>query len=196
MPGKFKDIAKYEGRYFRIEQRLGVTRGTVVLAIHGGRIEQQTDVIASGIAGKEFSYYALIGGMRRENKKHLHIASEKFDDPRALKMVEEAERVISIHGEKNTKEKYVMLGGRDSKLKRRIEKALKEENFIIKKPVEALDGKSEKNICNRGQSGAGVQLEISKELRDTLSKGSDQLDKFVRAIRGELGISTGTGNVV
>lgn len=197
MPERFKDIAKDEGRDFRIEQRLGMTPGTVVLAIHGGRIERHTDLIARCIAGEEFSYYALIGGMLRENKKHLHIASEKFDECRAVEMVEEAERVISIHGEKDTKEKYVMLGGRDYELKRRIAKALEGENFTtIKNPPNAYAAKSKENICNRGQSGAGVQLEISKKLRDTLFNESDQLKKFVRAIRGELGISTETGNVV
>ena len=51
-----------------------------------------------------------------------------------------------------------------------------------------------KNICNRGLSRAGVQLEISKKLRDALSKEPDQLKKFVRAIRGVL-IVSGTGNI-
>lgn len=196
MPDRFRDIAKYEGRDFLIKQRFGVTRGTVVLAIHGGRIERQTDHIASRIAGKEFSYYALIGKRLHENKKCLHIASEKFDDPRAVKMVEVAERVISIHGERNTKEKYVMLGGLDCELECCIAKALEEENFTIKNPPIDLAATSKKNICNRGKVGAGVQLEISKKLRDALSKESNQLYKFVRAIRGELGISTEAGNIV
>lgn len=112
-------------------------------------------------------------------------------------MVEEAERVISIHGEKNTDKEYVILGGLDHELKRHIAKALEEENFTtIKNPPNAYAATSKKNICNRGKVGAGVQLEISKKLRDTLPKGSDQLKKFVRAIRGELGISTETGNIV
>ena len=194
MPNSFNDIAKYECRYFSIEQRFGVEPETVVLAIHGGPIERLTDLIASCIAGKEFSHYALIGKMSGDNKKYLHIASGKFDEPRAMEMVKVAKRVISIHGEGNTKKEYVMLGGLDCQLNCRVAKALEEKKFTIKDPPKHLKATGNKNICNRGLSRAGVQLEISKKLRDTLSKESDQLKKFVRAIRGVL-IVSGTGNV-
>ena len=194
MPNSFNDIAKYECRDFSIEQRFGVELDTVVLAIHGGPIERYTDLIASCIAGKEFSYYALIGKMSDDNKRYLHIASGKFDEPRAMEMVKAAKRVISIHGEGNTKEEYVMLGGLDCELKCSITKALEEEKFTIKDPPKYLKATGNKNICNRGRSRAGLQLEISKKLRDTLSNKPGQLKKFVRAIRGEL-IVSGTGNV-
>jgi len=39
------------------------------------------------------------------------------------------------------------------------------------------------NICNRGRSRQGVQLEISRKVRDLLRKDKDRLLVFVEAVR-------------
>ena len=142
----------------------------LVLAIHGGPIEKHTDLVAREIAGEEHSLYALIGKRKSGNKDHLHIRSKLYREPRVDEMLETAQAVISIHGECNTTESYVMLGGRDEALRDRISASLEKAGFMIADAKSGVKGLHPNNICNRGSSGrGGVQLEISKRLRDRLA---------------------------
>ena len=73
--------------------------------------------------------------------------------------------VVSIHGEASTEE-VVFLGGRDTDRRRRIRRSLRHSHFTVKThPNRKLQGCDLKNLCNRGTSGRGVQLELSKGLR-------------------------------
>ncbi len=60
----------------------------------------------------------------------------------------------------------VYLGGLDNELKEKIKKALIQAGFTVEKsPRPALQGRSQRNLCNRCRPVGGVQLEISKGLR-------------------------------
>ena len=182
-----------EGTDFVIE-RCVRSPEVLILAIHGGPIERHTDLVARGIAGEEHSLYVLIGKREFGNKDHLHIRSEVYREPRVEEMLETATAVISIHGESNTTESYLMLGGRDEALRDRIGASLKKAGFKIADAKDGLRGLDPNNICNRGGSGrAGVQFEISKRLRDALAADSGLLQEFVAAVRGDLG-PTGGGH--
>ncbi len=141
-------------------------RGSVVtiFAPHGGRIEPHTADIAKLIAGKDFNYYGFIGAKEGCNRV-LHITSHRFDEERALALAQRSETVIVIHG-CTRKEKQVFLGGLDNCLKQRIAANLERERIPHVHSVKRFSGIHADNICNRGITGKGVQLEISRPLRD------------------------------
>ena len=184
----FEEMVRHEveGEDFLIE-RCFRSPEVLILAIHGGPIEKHTDLIAREISGADYSLYALVGKRRFGNKDHLHIRSERYSEPRVDEMLETAQAVVSIHGECNTADPYVMLGGRDEALRDGIGASLKRAGFVIQDPKDGVAGVDPDNICNRGAGGrGGVQLEISKSLRDDLADDPALLHKFVASVRHEL----------
>lgn len=135
-----------------------------VIAPHGGCIEPGTMELAAGIAGKEHAFYCF-EGLREKGNTELHIASTNFDEPSALEIVKDAELVLAIHGCGSGGE-AVHLGGLHGHLKRSIFEYLTRAGFTVREsPKPELQGSSPHNICNRGKTGAGVQLELSQGLR-------------------------------
>lgn len=164
--------------------------GAAIIAPHGGKIEPGTSEIARAIAGTEHSFYSFNGLKKSGNKRTLHITGINFDEPTAVAIVEQSERVVAIHGCKGT-DKYIELGGLDNNLKNLIEGRLSKE-FKIKSPKDTRRGESKRNICNRSKNN-GVQIEISKGLRDSMFEANTvrgrlrplkkDFKKFVFAIR-------------
>ncbi len=181
-----------EGRDFRVETVIGTT-GVVIMAPHGGGIEPGTAKIAKAIAGDDHSYYAFLG-LKPLNNKVLHIASERFDEPRAVALAMQSHTVVSIHGCRATAA-VVYVGGLNGVLKNSIMGALQQSGFQAgHSPSASLGGIHSLNLCNRGSSGQGVQLEISGRLRRQLvgSKGRHPtrenvlFDAFTSTVRGVL----------
>ena len=138
-----------------------------VYAPHGGRIDLGSSEIAEGIAGEDFSLY-LFQGRKNKGNKDLHLASEKFDEPEALQLAEETEIILAIHSCDHHSDQ-IYIGGRHDALRGKIDKALTSSGFqTILTPPAALAGRHPRNICNRGRSGEGVQLEICKGLRSKM----------------------------
>jgi phage replication-related protein YjqB (UPF0714/DUF867 family) len=77
---------------------------------------------------------------------------------------------VTIHGEESDDEgEGVFVGGRDAALGACIGDLLTAQGFNVRKhPDPNLQGLDPKNICNRGTTGAGVQLELSLAVRETL----------------------------
>jgi phage replication-related protein YjqB (UPF0714/DUF867 family) len=136
-----------------------------VLAPHGGRIEGRTSEIARLIAGDDHSLY-LFEGLRTtgDNFDCLHLASHYFDEPRALDLVSRHDIVVAVHGYA-APGPDVLLGGLNERLKNEIARALRETGFSYLTDGHRFPGSHPRNICNRGRSGEGVQLELSEELR-------------------------------
>jgi hypothetical protein len=92
--------------------------------------------------------------------------------------------VVTIHGcgNKRSASADVFVGGLDRDSRDGIISELRQAGFCV-----AVDrwtpGKATKNICNLGASGAGVQLEISRRLRDRLGKNENAslLRKFAKS---------------
>jgi len=144
-------------------------RNTViaVYAPHGGGIDLGSSEIAEDIAKEDFSIYHFQGTKSRGNRD-LHLASEKFDEPEALQLAEGTEIILAIHSCDNQSDK-IYIGGLHDNLRGEIDKALKRSGFLTTlTPPAKLAGRHPKNICNRGRSGAGVQLEICKGLRSKM----------------------------
>lgn len=152
-------------------------RGTdfVILGIHGGEIEPGTEEVVRAIAEEDISYYLFLGTDRTQ-----HITSPNFDEPNCLHLLSRCKEAISIHGKSGDGE-FVMLGGLDSDLISKAEQTLCEHGFSVIQTT--FDGKQESNICNRGSSGKGLQIEMSRKLRDSLTTNPERMGIFAQIIR-------------
>jgi phage replication-related protein YjqB (UPF0714/DUF867 family) len=178
MPDKyssFSELTKYEtqGRDFRVRLREHLCTFAVI-APHGGGIEPGTSEVAEAIAGDNVSFYAF-EGIKPTGNGNLHITSTRFDEPQCIALVMASPWVLSIHGE-DSESKVVFLGGRDEAVLNRLRNSLMAGGFSVETHNSpALQGCDTANICNRGISACGVQLELSNGLRrcffESLSRG-------------------------
>lgn len=189
----FSHLAKAEkqGEDFCI--RTVERRSTVaVIAPHGGGIEPGTSEIAEAIAGDDLSFYAF-EGKKAAGNLDLHITSARIDEPQGVALVKTSERAISNHGESNDEQPVVFIGGRDAALCARLRDELVKYGFVAEKHKNPdLQGTHEANICNRGKSGLGVQLELTNALRasffESLTRNgrknrTERFEQFVAAVR-------------
>jgi phage replication-related protein YjqB (UPF0714/DUF867 family) len=136
-----------------------------VIAPHGGHIEGRTSEIARLIAGDDHGLY-LFEGLRTtgDNFDCLHLSSHRFDEPRALDLIADCDTVISVHGYA-APGPDVLLGGLCEGLKHELAQTLTQAGFSCLTEGHPFPGRHPRNICNRGRSAAGVQLELSRALR-------------------------------
>lgn len=186
----FADLAarETEGTHYRIS---AIRRDSpvLVMAPHGGFIEPGTHLVAGYLAGERHSFYAFEGLEPRARGKGMHITSRRFDEPRALALVGQAEIVITVHGRKDKDDIWgAWVGGRHESLRDAIVAALDDIGIMAKVLGDGhpLAGRDADNICNRGRAGAGVQLELPGRLRQLLVRDSEQRQAFVGAIHGAL----------
>lgn len=160
------------------QERAGVDYGIVVrraeaafaiVAPHGGGIEPGTSEIADASAFARWSCYSF-DGLKPSGNRDLHITSTFFDEPICLLLVRETSRLVTIHGEESTADgEGVFIGGGDDGLTARIWDKLTAAGFDVRThPDPELQGRDPRNICNRGTAGVGVQLELSRAVRETL----------------------------
>jgi phage replication-related protein YjqB (UPF0714/DUF867 family) len=164
-----------------------------ILAVHGGNTEPGTTEAAKAIAGNDYNYYSMVSHKPLDNND-LHITSNSFDEPRAVKLVQNSISVISLHGAKD-QESAVYMGGHDEDRKKRIQKSLEEHGFDVKVHENpGLSGRGATNIANRGLTKGGVQLELSRGLREEFfsdglasrKEPTQRFHDFVTAVRTEL----------
>jgi len=184
----FKELAdcEVEGQDYRIRIELRNPR-VLIMAPHGGRIEPATVEIAEAIAGTNYSFYAF-EGLKKDGNRGLHIESHLFDEPRGLKAVEKADVVITVHGQIDQKDEFIMAGGLDTHLRPEIKRQLETSGFLTRPPTEGLMGTDPQNICNRGKLRQGVQLEVSRKVRDLLRNDTDRLRVLGEAVRRAIGM--------
>lgn len=174
---KYKDFAELaenerEGEDFKILYR-ELDSEVAVMAPHGGGIEPGTLDIADALAGNDYTFYAF-KGIKKSGNKILHITSNGFDEPIGAKISKNAFIVISVHGNRD-KGEVVFIGGRNQELKQKILLALRRAGFsAVISDVPGLRGIKPENICNRCKCGEGVQLEISRGLREKMFEGIDR----------------------
>ena len=173
--------SEVEGRDYRIKAELRDPR-VLIMAPHGGRIEPTTAEIAEAIAGTDYSFY-IFEGLKADGNGVLHIESHLFDEPCALRAVEKADIMVTVHGQIDQKEEFVMVGGLNDGLRSEIQRQLEAAGFQTRPPTEGLMGTDPMNICNRGRRRQGVQLEVSRKARDLLRTNQDQLRTFANAVR-------------
>lgn len=188
----FRELAQHETQDVDFFIRVSDGDGAVaVIAPHGGGIEPGTSELAEAIAGENSSFYAF-DGLKLTGNTALHITSTRFDEPRGLELVAKSQTAVAIHGE-DSDEAVVFLGGLDGEMLARFRACLEESGFRVETHHNPdLQGTSRENICNRTRSGCGVQLELSKGLRETFFSSltrtgrqtqTDEFHKFVAAVR-------------
>lgn len=161
----FKVLSRHEhpGQDFQIRFQDHGSPVTI-MAPHGGRIEPGTSEIAQDIAGEHFNWYSF-EGIKPANNFRLHITSHRFDEPNALALAAESTTVVTIHACKG-EVPFIIPGGRDTLLARTLSDNLKTAGIPIQPNRGKFPGLHPQNICNRCRSGKGVQLELSRGIRD------------------------------
>ena len=164
-----------------------IDRGSriLVMAPHGGWIEPFTAELARTVAGNDLSLYTF-QGLKESGNEKLHLTSHRFDEPLAQQAVSSALWVLAIHGERSPDRSFVMVGGLWGTFRKRLAEAFTDAGISVEGPRQGLGGANPRNICNRGQSGAGGQLEISEGLRRALRVDQEGLRRFVELVRGVL----------
>lgn len=138
----------------------------MILAPHGGSIEPGTSELAGAIAGEDFSLYCF-EGIQPGGNENLHITSTNFDEPRCQEILSHAQHVLSVHGCSGGQE-MIYIGGLYQTGKNEFYRALVAAGFPAAEAHSSLAGRSPDNICNQGQSGHGVQFELTEGFRQTL----------------------------
>jgi len=165
----YAQLARHEteGQDYVLICRQG-TSSVALIAPHGGGIEPGTVDLADAVAVADHSLYAF-KGIKPVGNATLHITSHRFDEPTGLQMAERADVVVTIHGHHDRRQELVYIGGRHEALSEKIRQSLSCAGFraeISTRP--GLQARHLKNICNRCRCGQGVQLEISRALREKM----------------------------
>ena len=185
--GSFEELRRKERENvdYSVTARPADGSKVAIVAPHGGGIEFLTAELADSIAGSDHNFYAL-RGLKKNGNKVLHITSHRFDEERAVALIEPCEKVVTIHG-LDGDARSLQVGGRDEALRSRVQEALHAAGFDSKVVTDgAYGGMEPENICNRGSTHAGVQLEIHAGLRLTLKENAAAYNKFVAAVRSAL----------
>lgn len=185
------------------------TLAFAIVAPHGGGIEGGTSEIADGVAdpaanetaGDRHSFYTF-EGLKPIGNSVLHITSTRFNEPMCLTLIGACERVVTIHGEQSTGAIEVFVGGCDKTLGQCVTRGLEADGFEVGvHPSSDLQGLEANNLCNRGTTGAGVQLELSQGARLTMFESlsaegrkhkKPRFTTFVKAVRRALRESSST----
>jgi phage replication-related protein YjqB (UPF0714/DUF867 family) len=193
----FAELASHEqaGVDYRIAARRIRPRFAIV-APHGGGIEQGTSELADAAGGLVHSCYTF-EGLKTSGNRDLHITSTRFDEPLCLTVIGTSQIVVTLHGEESTEDgEGVFMGGLDAAVRDCIGAVLRREGFDVRThPDPDLQGRDPANVCNRGLSGAGVQLELSRAVRQTMfesltregrTRRTARFDVFVKALQEAL----------
>ncbi|MGI2278247.1 poly-gamma-glutamate hydrolase family protein [Staphylococcus cohnii] len=149
-----------------------VGKSVLIVAPHGGNIEQGTSELTKLVANNgDFDYFSF-EAIRPSNNTQLHVTSTNYDDATLHDMIQDRTATISIHGAQG-EEQLVYLGGYQSPLRDAIQSQLERKGFVVKIPPEYLGGLSNANFINKVEGSTGVQLELTTALRKAFFKDGD-----------------------
>ena len=172
-----------EGKDFSVSVSEGSDPRLLVIAPHAGKIEPMTSELSHAVAGENYSLY-LFEGKRPNKNKELHITSHHFDEPRALKALEQCDLALGIHGRQTRgDEKSAWIGGLDEPFMKLLAAELDAAGFEAKIDGHAFPAKEPQNVCNRGKSKKGAQIELPPKMRDQLKGDPELMERFASAVR-------------
>lgn len=159
-----------------------------IVAPHGGKLETGTTEISLAISREDLSLY-IFNANKRNNNRTLHITSANFDEPQCEKILSNVATVLAIHGardpETEPKERVWVGGNLRETFEIHLKETLRPLGLLIEINSNFL-GKEPNNICNRGISQQGMQLELTKSLRDRLKMDKEFLEQFSDAVRAAM----------
>jgi len=171
--------AQVEGTDYKVHVHPVEHSSVAAIAPHGGSIEQYTSDIALAVAGQDFNLYLFEGIRRFGNYAALHLTSHRFDEPRCLSLLAECDHVVAVHG-CGGETQQVLVGGRDESLKAAVAHAISGLGIDTQVQNHRFPATDPMNICNRGRSGVGVQIELTMPLR--LHGPRDALAAAIRSV--------------
>ena len=162
----YEVLAEHEirGKDYRIVVERRHDSAVAVIAPHGGAIERRTSQIARAIAGTDCSLYLFEGIKAAGNYDTLHLTSTTFDEPECLALVGDCAIVLTVHGCEDLGGD-VHVGGLDIDRAGAVGRALSTAGLTVLCPSAQFPGREPRNICNRGRTQMGVQLEFSTTTR-------------------------------
>jgi phage replication-related protein YjqB (UPF0714/DUF867 family) len=162
----FADLAQAQqrSRDYVIHVSRRPSSGVAIIAPHGGEIENGTSEVARAIAGDDFNLYLFEGIRPSKNFRALHLTSHRFDEPECLSLVAAATAVVAIHG-CGGEDRRVFLGGLDVALCNRLGQALVDADVDAPTTGHRFPARHARNVCNRGATGRGVQIELTGAMR-------------------------------
>lgn len=162
-----------EGVDYLREHRTPASWSWLATAVHGGAIEPGTSEMASYVAGSRMAYYGFLG-IKATANSDLHITSTLIDYPDLLPLLPSARRFLSFHGYTGTAGlAQVSIGGLDGQLIAAVTSALTGAGFSVINAAQEIGGDDPTNICSRGLTRAGCQIELSNALRASFFPGGD-----------------------
>lgn len=184
----FEDIARHHvrGQDYAITVQPRPESHIAIIAPHGGSIEPGTSEIARRIAQDDFNLYLFEGIRPAKNYTTLHLDSRFFDEPECLDVIANCSIVVAIHGCTGEEEK-VFLGGLNNDLRDDLARELQKVNVATQSTGHPFPAKDPKNICNRGLTRSGTQLEITAALR--ASPIRRHIARTVRSVVEGFGVS-------
>lgn len=181
------DLLSHEPDNVVIENCVEGRDRVAVLAPHAGNIEPLTGEIARAIAARDHRLYKFEGKAAAGNSR-LHVASTRFDEPRLRSVLQGSRTAIAIHGTSGDEEALTLIGGVNRTLASLIRYRLERAGFAVMDAPTYLTGMDPRNLVNRVPEG-GVQLELTRRLREDLRAGllrKGRFDRYVQAIRDAL----------
>ena len=177
----FKELQRHEtlDKDYTLALQDAGSRVTII-APHGGKIEPRTSDLAKRLAGDNYNFYCF-EGIKDKDNACLHITSHRFDEPAAVDLVSKSRIVVAVHACTGTAG-LVHIGGLNKRLGRMIAVELQDRAINVSFDHPRFQGSNPDNICNRGATGIGVQLEVTRDLRDDPQKVS----LIARAVRAAL----------
>jgi phage replication-related protein YjqB (UPF0714/DUF867 family) len=154
-------------RDYRITVKQRCESPVAIIAPHAGSIERRTTHISREIAGTDFNLYLFEGLDSNGSFEELHITSHRFDEPVCLDLIAQCDVVVAVHG-CHRYEEAAYIGGLDLALKHRLADAIRDAGVPVLTDGHNYPGTNPHNICNRGASGQGVQLELTDALRGSI----------------------------
>ncbi|MEV7902179.1 poly-gamma-glutamate hydrolase family protein [Streptomyces anulatus] len=159
---------------YDIKNRYGAGDYLVHVAIHGGAIEPPTSQLAVYCAGSTGAHY-VFEALAESTSAKLALPAETFDDPFAVVNVGNSSRTVSWRGVENQREgeEVVYISGMDDVLVSLITQELDAAGFSTDTPPLRFGGGDASNLCNRNRPRAGVQLDLTRALRQSFYADGD-----------------------
>ncbi|SCT05620.1 poly-gamma-glutamate hydrolase family protein [Staphylococcus caeli] len=168
MADKYKSMTELEANTnenddWEIETR-DLEGDVIITAIHGGGIEPGTTELADWTAQKGNFDYFTFKGMRSKGNEELHVTSRHYDEPVLMEMIKPKSKAVALHGCVG-ETPIVYIGGKDQQLIQEMTHQFEQLDIKVDQAPERISGAHDDNIINCCQTGAGVQLELTAELR-------------------------------
>jgi phage replication-related protein YjqB (UPF0714/DUF867 family) len=164
---------------WRIRKRVRRKSSVLIIAPHGGQIEPGTSALAKAIAGTSYNLYLFEGHKPPGENQALHITSHRFDETYALAIAAKCHTVLGVHGCGGVWTVHV--GGRNLELRAALAAALKSTGLRVQANGPKFKAENPLNICNRGSTGRGVQIELTRDMRRSPAMRA-RLVKIIRVV--------------